>query len=281
MKIFLVTINPLDVFLWTLRRNEKDVVNLYSTLTPVMQLATGGSMLNFGLWSEQNNAPLSAQNNLCSHFGTLCEFENAKNVVDVGSGLSAPAIFWTNKYPDLKLHCVNTNYKQLVYSGPKKNIEFLNSSSTKLPFVDNSVDRVLALESAQHFRPLEDFISESKRILKKQGLLVLAIPVTLETSSLTKLGILKFTWSSEHYVLENVKNLVISNGFKISEEKLIGNDVYEPLANYYIEHRSSLQKLILKKYPKYVESILYKSMLKMKEASQKKFIDYALLKYTL
>ena len=32
---------------------------------------------------------------------------------------------------------------------------------------DNSVDRVLALESAQHFKPLSDFLSESKRILTK------------------------------------------------------------------------------------------------------------------
>ncbi|GBL42160.1 hypothetical protein EMGBD3_15280, partial [Nitrosarchaeum sp.] len=38
-------------------------------------------------------------------------------------------------------------------------------NSTKLPFSDNSVDRVLALESSQHFKPLKDFISESKRIL--------------------------------------------------------------------------------------------------------------------
>ena len=35
--------------LWTFRRNENDVVNLYNTLSPVMQLATGGDMLNFGL----------------------------------------------------------------------------------------------------------------------------------------------------------------------------------------------------------------------------------------
>lgn len=280
MKIFLITINPLDVFLWTIRRNEKDVVNLYSTLSPIMQLATGGSMLNFGLWSEQNNEPISAQNNLCSYFGILSELEKAKNTVDVGSGLSAPAIFWANQYPNLNLYCINTNFKQLIFSGPKKNIEFLNSSSTKLPFVSNSVDRVIALESAQHFKPLENFISESKRILKKQGLFVLAMPIPM-TTSFNKLGILKFTWSSEHYLLEHVKKLVEFEGFKISEEKFIGRDVYEPLADYYVKNRVSLQKSILEKYPQYVESILFKSMLKMKEASQKKILEYLILKCTL
>ena len=274
-------INPLDVFFWTFRRNERDVVNLYTKLSPVMQLATGGTMLNFGLWSKQNNKPILAQNNLCAYFGTLSELKNAKNVVDVGSGLSAPAMYWSNQYPHLDMYCVNINYKQLACSDVTKKIELLNSSSIKLPLVNESVDRVIALESAQHFKPLSDFISESKRILKKHGLFVLAMPVTLDTASLAKLGILKFTWSSEHYVLENVKNLIYSGGFKISQEKLIGSDVYDPLADYYVQNRTSLQKSILRKYPQFVESVLFKSILKMKDASQKKIIDYVILKCSL
>ncbi|MCV0373772.1 MAG: methyltransferase domain-containing protein [Nitrosarchaeum sp.] len=274
-------INPLDVFLWTIRRNEKDVINLYNTLSPVMQLATGGSMLNFGMWSKEINEPLSAQNNLCSYFGILSELSAAKNAVDVGSGLSSPAVFWTKQYPELNLYCVNINYGQLLYSGIQKNIHFLNSSSTRLPFTSNSVDRVIALESAQHFRPLENFISESKRILKKSGLLIMAIPVTTNTSSFAKLGILKFTWSSEHYSLDRVRKVILSNGFQILDEQLIGNSVYEPLADYYHKNRELLRESILQKYSPYVESVLYKSILKMKEASQKKIIDYVLLKCSL
>ena len=243
-----------------------------------MQLATGGSMLNFGYWMENTIEPISAQENLCSYFGKLAELENAKNVVDVGSGLSAPAIFWRNNYEQLNLFCVNVNYDQLSFSGPQRNLEFLNSTSTKLPFSDSSVDRVLALESSQHFKPLKDFISESKRILKSDGILALALPVTLPGVSFVKLGILKFTWSSEHYGLEHVRETVTSGGFIITDEKLIGKNVYEPLANYYVEHRDELKKSILQKYPKYVEKILYTSILKMKNASEQKIIDYVVLK---
>ena len=271
-------LNPLDVFFWTIRKNEKDVVNLYNSLSPIMQLATGGSMLNFGYWIENTSEPISAQENLCSYFGKLAELENAKNVVDVGSGLSAPAIFWRNNYEKLNLFCVNINHDQLSFSGPQKNIEFLNSTSTKLPFSDNSVDRVLALESSQHFKPLKDFISESKRILKSDGILTLALPVTLPSASFAKLGILKFTWSSEHYSLEHIRELVMSGGFTIHDEKLIGKNVYPPLANYYIKNRVKLKKSILEKYPKYVEKILYMSILKMKKASEQKIIDYVILK---
>ena len=53
------------------------------------------------------------------------------------------------------------------------------------------------------------------------------------------------------------------------------------MANYYIENRTSLKKSILEKYPNYVEKILYKSILKMKKASEQKIIDYVILKCIL
>ena len=243
-----------------------------------MQIATGGSMLNFGFWSSSHTEPISAQNNLCMVFGDLAELSSANHVADVGSGLSAPALFWKKKFENLSIFCININYDQLRYSGHQQKIDFFNSSSTKLPFTEHSVDRVLALESSQHFKPFSDFISESKRILSDSGLLVLAIPITLESSSLTKLGILKFTWSSEHYSLDEIREMIISGGFTISEEKLIGSSVYDPLANYYLEHRDELQKSILKQYSPYVEKILFRSIQKMKKASEENIIDYVLLK---
>jgi len=246
-----------------------------------MQIATGGTMLNFGYWSTKHKDPISAQENLCNVFGDLSELSTAKNAIDVGSGLSAPSKLWQDTYPELKLYDVNINFKQLTFSKYQENIQFINSSSTKLPFINNSVDRVLALESAQHFKPLDDFIVESKRVLTPSGLLVMAVPIIVGDSSLGKLGLLKFTWSSEHYSLNYLKNLLISNGFKIIDEKLIGSNVYDPLADYYIENRKTLSNNILEQYPGYMEKILYKSLLKMKKASEEKIIDYVLLKCVL
>jgi len=277
----LVTISPLDVILWTLRRNEKDVINLYDSLSPVMQAATGGSMLNFGYWTDKIKEPLLAQKNLCDFFGKLANLENAKTVVDIGSGLSAPAIFWRNNYERLNLFCVNINYNQLHFSVPQKNIDFINSTSTKLPFANNSVDRVLALESSQHFKPFEGFISESKRILRPSGILGLALPVTISNASIRNLGILKLTWSSEHYSVDFIKKIVSSYGFTITDELLIGSQVYDPLFDYYTKNRESLKKSIQQKYPDFVEKILFKSLQKMKKASEEKIIDYLVIKCTL
>lgn len=267
--------------MWTLRRNEKDVVNLYDALSPVMQLATGGDMLNFGYWDDENSEPISAQKNLCYRFAKFAKLENAETIIDVGSGLSAPAIYWRDNFNNLSIYCVNINFSQLEHSNPQLKIGFVNSSSTKLPFAGNSVDRILALESAQHFKPFSDFLSESKKILKKSGYLVLAIPVTTNSSSISKLGILKFTWSSEHYALDDLRRMIGSSGFSISDEQLIGSSVYVPLTDYYIANREKLKKSILQKYPPYVEKILFKSLQKMKKASEDKIIDYVLLKCRL
>ena len=275
---FLVTINPLDVILWTLRRNEKDVVNLYDSLSPVMQIATGGSMLNFGYWTDGISDPVKAQENLCYYCGKISELENAKTAIDAGSGFSAPAIFWKNSYENLHLFCLNINYKQMAFCGSQTNLDFINSTCTKFPFSDKSVDRIVALESSQHFKPLNNFFSESKRVLKPSGILTIALPVMVSGPSLRNLGILKFTWYSEHYPIEFVKNLLTLNGLSIEKEEFIGSQVYVPLADYYLKNRILLKNSIKQKYPDFVEKVLYKSILKMKKASKDKIIDYVILK---
>jgi len=270
--------------LWTFRRNENDVVNIYNTLSPVMQLATGGNMLNFGLWDKSDVSAAKAQNRLCDVVARLAELDSGKSLLDVGSGLSSPAIRWTESYPDIEIWCVNINYLQLQAAKnylrkkkPSPAICEINATSTMLPFSKKSMERIVALESAQHFRPFENFISESNRVLKKDGILTFAIPVAKKNLNLINLGILTLTWASEHYS----KNFVIrmtSKKFDIVEKMEVGQDVYDPLVDYYVKNRRNIQKMLLKQYPSYVENILYKSLLKMKKASREKLIDYLLIK---
>jgi len=280
----LFKINPLDIILWTFRRNENDIVNLYNTLSPVMQLATGGNMLNFGYWSKDETSPIDAQNRLCDKVGKFAELDSANSLLDVGSGLSSPAIMWSILHPNIDISCVNINYTQLQLGKkivnekiPNSTIHEINSTSTVLPFLTNSMERVIALESAQHFKPFSNFISESYRVLKKDGILTFAIPVVKRNSNIKNLGILALTWSSEHYKQDFVISKTTKK-FKIIEKIGIGLDVFEPLTNYYIKNRKRLKNKILTEYPPFVENLLFKSLLKMKKASQEKLIDYLLIK---
>ncbi len=271
-------INLFEMLLWTFRRNENDVVNLYNSLSPIMQLSTGGDMLNFGHWDNSTNTPIEAQNNLCEFTGKMANLPTAKSLVDVGSGILGPAKKWNSDYPNLEIFAININYNQLKNTNTDF-IEKLNATSRFLPLADKSVDRIIALESAQHFKPLDDFLLESKRILNSNGILLIAIPTVSEgVSTMNDLGILSFTWSSEHYTIESINSKINHAGFSIIESQKIGSNVYIPLANYYFEHRKELQEKIKTKYSSTTEKILFKSLKKMAHSSKTNLIDYALIK---
>ena len=176
-------------------------------------------------------------------------------------------------------------------------LSLVNATATTLPFADECVDRIVALESAQHFKPLQYFFKESARILKPKGLLIIAIPVMMGSTGskisrgsfiqqFGKLGILYFSWASEHYTLYDIKSSLRSEGFSIKDIQHIGHYVYEPLADYYIQNRKLLKKTITDSLSshtqiisfKIIENIIYRSALKMKSLSQKGIIDYVLIK---
>jgi SAM-dependent methyltransferase len=270
-----------------------------------MQIASGGNMLNFGFWSKNTKNPLEAQFALSNMVGEFASLDSARTLIDVGSGYSAPALQWSSQHNLLKIFCLNINLQQLrtaVTINPKSklmdgninivsknilqknNIFHINATSAMLPFKNNSVDRIIAFESAQHFKPLHRFIQESNRVLKSSGLLVIAIPTKAKNPNVIslplfiRLGILSLTWASEHYQLEEIKSLLNAYGFEIVGIKHIGSNVYVPLADYYLENRVKLRNMIIKEYPKYLETILYRSLLEMKDSSIHGLIDYILLR---
>ncbi len=321
--------NPLDPILWTARRSEHDVINLYDYLSGLMRITTQDYFLNFGFWNKGVNSPREAQRKLCSLVADVSILRSARTLLDLGSGFSAPAVYWKSLFNSLNVVCVDVNLRQLKFGvflqgSSKENrithrsandiakatepslklelphlqetekLSFVNATSTILPFADNSVDRIIALESAQHFRPLSEFLAESYRILEKKGIFVAALPLvqkpecmdgsnafsemTALISSFFKLGVLSFTWMSEHYQLNHIKPQIVDAGFQLKEIKFIGSFVYEPLAQYYIQNRKSLQDAILKEYPSYIEKILHKSIIKMNELSKEGVIDYAIIR---
>lgn len=272
-------IDPMEVFLWTFRRNERDVVNLYDALSDLMRQVTCGDMLNFGYWKNETT-PLEAQNKMSYVFADFASLSNGELVLDVGSGLGAPASLWMKKFPDSKIISLNVNDSQLRYSKSiSSETESIQSTATVLPFADRTFDKVMSLEAAQHFRPIKRFFDESYRILKQNGSLALAIPVVSKTinHNFLKLGILSFTWSSEHYNVTEIESFAHSTGFEIKSKELIGSLVYDPLAKYYVDNRKELKNKIRQKYPSYVEKILYRSIQKMNELSKNKTIDYLFL----
>jgi ubiquinone/menaquinone biosynthesis C-methylase UbiE len=292
--------------------------------------------LNFGYWTQNTPDPLKAQEEMCRIVAELADLNSGKRLIvaDVGSGFSAPALQWKLKYNNyLDVICVDINFKQLstvatmpagtvtrgistndyckarvrmdgddgvtnasILLSVTKFISFVNATATTLPFADQCIDRIIALESAQHFKPLQNFFSESKRILKTDGLFVVAIPIinsNLAGNSsfvqFLKLGILYFSWASEHYSLKYIKSALLSNDFNMEDVHYIGHSIYEPVVDYYIKNRRLLKQTIIRGTRlssihrmlfEFVEYMVYRSALKMRYLSGKGMIDYVLVKAT-
>jgi hypothetical protein len=178
----------------------------------------------------------------------------------------------------------------------------VNATAICLPFGDSFADRIIALESAQHFKSFLEFIRESHRVLNKTGLIVLAIPVITSSKpsaehrfkllnslrNLGVLGILSLTWASEHYELAQINSIISQEHFVIRDILSIGKSVYIPLTDFYIQDRKEFRRNVLGKHSSYLkrfalditERIVYRSALKMKKLSLSGDIDYVLIKAT-
>ena len=110
-------LNSLKSIVWITRRNEKDVVDVYNSLTPFVHLALADPndhMLNFGYWTQGTISPIEAQIRLCRVVGEFADLQSAKKVIDIGSGFCAPAMLWKSMYNNLDIICVDINLKQLT-----------------------------------------------------------------------------------------------------------------------------------------------------------------------
>lgn len=271
-----IRVNPLDVLIWNGRHSGKDIVNIYTKFSPLMQIGADTKMLNFGLWKNSVTLP-DAQKEMSEYVADFGNFKSAEKILDVGSGFCVPATIWKEKFPHLDIYCMDLNFSELN-NGNNHIITQVNSSSNNIPFGDKSFDRIIALESAQHFVPLEKFFEESKRTLADKGELILAIPVTENSTTITlKLGILNITWLSKKYTKNHVLEAIKNAGFSLKNEKSVGSLVYEPFANYYIQNRKELREKLVMTYSASLENMIFKSMKKMKELSEHKVIDYLLL----
>lgn len=304
--------------LWIFKQTERDIIKLYNALTPYVRTAVNDSndyMLNFGYWLKNSNDPVKAQHELSAIFSKFAKFDTVEMIADVGSGFSAPAVQWRSEYPHLEILCIDINYTELntarkmVIFPPSNSshtssdrISLINASSTMLPFGKEKLDMIVAFESAQHFQSIAKFLEVSRAILKPDGLVVLAIPVidlkSLEMGKnqnvsvvkklrlMKKLGILYFSWASQHYDIDTISISIRNHGYQVQEFQQIGHQVYEPLAEYYVRNRANIRNRLIQSFSSYkqriffevVEYLVYRSALKMKDLSINGILDYVLIR---
>lgn len=255
-----------DLIPWTLRRSGRDVIQLYDSLSAVMGLATGGTMLNFGYW-EDGDGPGAAQRRMALKAADLARLEPGQTVVDAGCGYGEPARLWEESRGPLRV--VRADINRAHAAGG------VCADAQALPLRDSCADAVVALESAQHFGRLEEFARESRRVLRPGGRLALAVPVAAGG----RLGLLRLTWASERHAASAVEE-ALRGCFSVDSAERVGSRVYEPLWRHYESHRESISERINSQYPRYVERILHASLKSMARAAERGAIEYMMISCT-
>ena len=119
------------------------------------------------------------------------------NCLDVGCASGYMLSQIAHLYPNAKYFGIDIYDKAIDYA--KKtypNIEFNVASADRLPFEDKTFDVILFYETIEHVENPKDCLKEIKRILKKDGILIL----TMDSGSL----LFRLVW----FVWENTRGKI-------------------------------------------------------------------------
>jgi len=142
----------------------------------------------------------------------LLKGKHPTKILDVGCGTGETLCFLKDLFPKSKLFGVDSSSLAIKYTKQKGHKNITKSLANKLPFKDNSFDAILFLDVLEHISNDQVVITEAKRVLKKNGSIIITSPA------------LNFIWSAHdtdqghkrRYTRTAIRNLSNKTGLKIS-----------------------------------------------------------------
>lgn len=149
--------------------------------------------------------------------------KDSERVLDFGAGFG---VFMPSLSKNFKeVHSLDLNTKPLEYVKKKynlSNVEIKKGKESELPYENDFFDIIFAADVLEHFKNLEQIQKEFKRVLKKEGCIIVSGPTE---NFLYKLARLILFWHlkkpRDHYVTVKEVFDVSEKIFKIEKIKVI------------------------------------------------------------
>lgn len=145
-----------------------------------------GGFINFGFWKKNiDKSSLSmtdrieSAKNLYKRVLDAIAISKTDHVLEVGCGAGAGSALLLKEFAPKEYKGLDASNSQIARA-KSLNLCFAERSSfhvgcaEEIPFSNQSFDKIFSIEAAQHFKSLPTFIKEAYRVLKPNGMLVVA-----------------------------------------------------------------------------------------------------------
>ena len=227
--------------------HENKVEKFYSHGSDTRGLQEGG-YLSFGYWIENIEHYHQAVEALINR---MLQFEKpiySGRVLNVACGYGAETVRIHEKIQPEKIIAIDITANHIEFAKQHNQskdtsnpILYEKMDACKLAFEDNSFDYVIGIEGPAHFNTREDFLRNSFRVLKKDGVLLLSdIIVDNIAAGKNRFNRIVSNFCAKHWYMPKanwmsipeLKVLLERIGFKVDAAESVGNKVYPGFSHY-------------------------------------------------
>lgn len=169
----------------------------------------------------------------------LLEVGNGMGVLDLACGRGASTYLIASRLPACRVVGADILASSVMAAralyGHGQNQEFVAADATLLPFRDGGFDRILCLEAAFHFSDRGAFLHEARRLLRREGRLVVVDFIWRNADSPRQVSadftaLVQRTWRWKNFAsADEYPRLASEHGFRVRAQHDWSGHVTDPL----------------------------------------------------